>query len=272
MFDNKCNLRAHIVRGAACLSVLTSVNLSSGQICLADEPAPQPSARKPLDGQIHHDERLPGLPSDYRVGNKIDPAQLSAQTPDNEWFPIPMWLAGKWHSDSMTVTSVTNCRTGKSAKVHLERKEVADVVHGFQKDKSGQIWEFLQIPRVQKAIVDQGQCYLTCSREDVLRADNTAVLLKILNSQITVDGDHKVVATNQVQQISNFLPLEDGLVQMEASLKNFDADGEPEQVQKAEKVLSRTSAFESVDTKDGLDLKKMFVEFLKKSGKDDLIP
>jgi hypothetical protein len=172
----------------------------------------------------------------------------------------------------MTVTNVTNCLTGRSVKVHIERKEVADVVHGFQKDKSGQIWEFLQIPRVQKVNVDNGQCYLTCSREDVLRTDGTAVLLKILNSQITVDNDHKVLATEQVQQISNFLPLEDGLVRMEASLKNFNADGDPQQVQKAEKVIQRIAPFESVDSKDGLNLKQLFVEFLKKTGKDDLVP
>lgn len=259
-------------RSIATLVLLATINVSVNQCCLADDQESAPSPRKPLDGQIQHDEKLPSLPSDYRVGNKIDPTQLTGQTPDNEWFPIPSWLAGKWHSDSMTITNVTNCRTGKTAKVHLERKEVADVVHGFQKDKSGQIWEFLQIPRVQKVLVDNGSCYLTCSREDVLRSDNTAVLLKILNSQITVDKDHKVVATNQVQQISNFLPLEDGIVRMEASLKNFDADGEPEQVQKAEKIVQRLSTYEPLDTKDGLDLKKLFVEFLKKSGKEDLIP
>ena len=59
---------------------------------------------------------------------------------------------------------------------------------------------------------------------------------------------------------------------MEASLKNFDADGAPEQVQKAEKVITRIAPYESVDTKDGLDLKKLFVEYLKRENKSDLIP
>jgi len=68
------------------------------------------------------------------------------------------------------------------------------------------------------------------------------------------------------------LPLEDGLVRLEASLKNFNADGDPQQVQKAEKIIKRTAPFENIDSKDGLNLKQLFVEYLKKSGKSDLVP
>ena len=272
MFEKKRSMQASITRGFAAFALVSTIGASSNLSCLANDSALETSTRKPLEAIVQHDETLPGLPTDLRVGKKVDPTQLLEQTPDNNWFPIPTWLAGKWHSDSMTITNVTICETGKSSKVHVERKEVSDVVHGFQKDKSGQIWEFLQIPRVQKVAVEEGQCYLTCSREDVLRTDNTAVLLKILNNQITLNKGNKVIATNQVQQISNYLPLEDGLIRMEASLKNFDADGAPEQVQKAEKVISRIAPYESVDTKDGLDLKKLFVEYLKREGKSDLIP
>jgi hypothetical protein len=272
MFDNGRSIHWKIIKSVVSATVIFLIGVSTNLGVSAEESSPAANARKPLDGQIQHDEKLPGLSADYQVGNRIDPTQLTALTPDNLWFPIPSWLAGKWHSESMTVTNVTNCLTGKSAKERLERKEVADVVHGFQKDKSGQIWEFVQIPRVQKVIVDGGSCYLTCSREDVLRTDNTAVLLKILNSQITVDDEHKVLSSEQVQQISNFLPLEDGIVRMEASLKNFNADGEPQQVQLAEKVIQRIAPFESVDSKDGLNLKQMFVEYLKKTGRDELVP
>jgi hypothetical protein len=272
MFENQRSAQSLLLKSMLSITVMMTIGIFVSPSVHALDNAPASNIRKPLDGQIEHDEKVPGLAAEYQVGNRIDPTQLTALTPDNLWFPIPSWLAGKWHSENMTVTNVTNCLTGQSVKVHLERKEVADVVHGFQKDKSGQVWEFLQIPRVQKVSVDNGQCYLTCSREDVLRTDSTAVLLKILNSQITVDKKNKVLATEQVQQISNYLPLENGIVRMEASLKNFDADGDPQQIQKAEKVIQRISPYEAIDSKDGLDLKQLFVEFLKKNGKEDLVP
>ncbi|MDR3612077.1 MAG: hypothetical protein P4L53_00830 [Candidatus Obscuribacterales bacterium] len=272
MFENQRSAQSLLQKSLLSVTLMMTIGVFVSPSVHAQNNAPASNIRKPLDVEIEHDEKVPGLAPEYQVGNRIDPTQLTALSPDNLWFPIPSWLAGKWHSENMTVTNVTNCLTGQSAKVHLERKEVADVVHGFQKDKSGQVWEFLQIPRVQKVSVDNGQCYLTCSREDVLRTDSTAVLLKILNNQITVDKKNKVLATEQVQQISNYLPLEDGIVRMEASLKNFDADGDPQQVQKAEKVIQRIAPYEAIDSKDGLDLKQLFVEFLKKNGKEDLVP
>jgi hypothetical protein len=272
MFENPRSAQSIVLKSTILIALLLTVVACASQSVHAQEAQAASNVRIPLNGGVEHDEKLPGLSADMQVGHHIDPTQLSAPTPDNNWFPIPSWLGGKWHSENMTVTNVTDCSTGNSQKVHIERKEVADVVHGFQKDKSGQLWEFLQIPRVQKVAVDGGECYLTCSREDVLRDDNTALLLKILNSQITVDKKNKVKASEQVQQISNYLPLEDGKIRMEASLKNFNADGDPQQVQKAEKVLQRIAPYESVDSKDGLNLKQLFVEYLKKTGKEDLVP
>jgi hypothetical protein len=55
-------------------------------------------------------------------------------------------------------------------------------------------------------------------------------------------------------------------------LKSFDDNGNANMPQRQSMLLKRTSPFENIDTLDGLDLKKLFVEFLKKSGRQELLP
>jgi len=230
------------------------------------------SSGKPIKGHVEHDEKLPSLPGEFQVGTHVDPVQLTALTPDNIWFPLPKWFAGKWHGQSMTVTSVQDCKSGRSEKVNVVRKEIVDVVHGHQRDKTGQVWEYMRIPRVQKLIVDKGTAYLRVVREDVVRSDESMLVLKLLENQLTMDKDQNIVESEQVQQISSYQPMEDGVVQLEASLKNFDAGGNPQQIQGCEKVVQRIAPYEDLDKDGELDLKQLFAEFMKKTGRQDLLP
>jgi hypothetical protein len=181
-------------------------------------------------------------------------------------------LAGQLHSESATITSVHDYKSGETEKVHVVRKEIADVVYGSQTDKTGQIWEYIKIPRIQKVAVDGGTCYLRALREDVLNSDDTSVGLKILSNQLTVNKKDKITASEQVQQINNYQQLEDGVIQMESSLKNFDGDGNPEQLQHGQKIIKKIGPYQQRDTDGNLDLKKLFIEFMTKTGRADLLP
>jgi hypothetical protein len=252
------------------LALITGICIPA--VCRAQDQSVNNTIRKPLEGGVELDEKLPSLPDDYQVGGRVDLEQLTALTPNNLWYPIPNWFGGKWHSESMTVTRVQDCDSGKTEKVNVVRKEIADVDHGQQRDKTGQIWEFIQIPRVVKVVVDAGTCYLTCSRQDIIQSDPSGVVFKALTSQITVDKKQKVVASEQVQQISRSRLIDEGMVQVEGTLKNFSATGDPEQIQTVEKVIHRTAPYQDIDTRDGLNLKQLFIEFLKKTGRENLVP
>jgi len=143
------------------------------------------TTRKPLQGNVEHDEKLPSLPEQYKVGTELNVNELTSLTPGNIWFPIPKWMAGKWHSQSSTVTSLQDCKRGVTEKAHFVRKEVVDVVYGSQTDKTGQIWEYIKVPRVQKIAIDGGgTAYLRVTREDVIQSDASNVLLKFLENQL----------------------------------------------------------------------------------------
>jgi hypothetical protein len=250
--------------------VMLSTNLFTPAQC-EDQPAASVT-RKPLQGGVELDERLPALSPEYQVGTKLDVDALTALTPDNMWFPIPKWLAGQLHSENATITSVHFYKTGQTENVHVVRKEIADVLYGSQTDKTGQIWEFIKIPRMQKVAVNGGTAYLRALREDVLNSDDTSVTLKIFSNQLTVNKKDKIIASEQVQQINHYQPLEDGVIQLESSLKNFDADGNPEQLQHGQKLIKRIGPYQQRDSDGNLDLKKLFIEFMTKTGRTDLLP
>lgn len=270
LLDHEFN--RHLIRPALLLimvSVAANVLLPAGSHAQGQTAN---ASRTPLQGEVQHDESLPSLPEDYQVGSHVDPDQLTALTANNLWYQIPNWFAGAWHSDSLTITHIEDCKSGRGEDVRAVRKEVSDVIHGHQRDKTGQIWEYLEVPKVEKMVVEKGICYLRTSREDILQSDPSAIVLKVLDTQLTVDKKQKVVDSQQVQQISTCQPLEDGLAQIAGSLKNFDASGDPLQIQTVEKVLKRTAPYQEVDVLGDRNLKPLFVEFLKKTGRQDLVP
>lgn len=228
---------------------------------------------KTIQGGVSHDVKLPGLPDEFHVGKKFDETNLQALTPANYWMPIPEWYAGKWHSEFKTVEYGEDLKSGLSTSEQQTVKEVADTVHGHQRDKKGQIWEFLRIPRWQKVETPLGTGYLRALAEDIIENSPSQITLKVLNNQMTVDNQTlRIVNSNQVQQIGTFIPVEDGLMKLEASLKNFDEHGSPLLLVRMSKLIKRVGPYEEIDNLDGLDLKKLFAEYLRNNGKADLVP
>jgi hypothetical protein len=259
---------------ALIFSCTVSVTAVTAQETAATAQETAPSAtHKPILGGISHDVRLPGLPDEYHAGSPFDQTNLQALTPDNVWMPIPDWYAGKWHSEFKTVEYGEDLKTGLTNSTPLTVKEAADTVHGHQRDKSGQIWEFLRIPRSQKAECSEGTAYLRALREDILENDPSHIVLKILNNQMTIDHEkQKIISSNQVQQIGTYTPVEDGLIKLEASLKNFDDAGNPLLLVRSSKLMKRVSPYEDINDLDGQNLKRLFAEYLRKIGKQDLVP
>jgi hypothetical protein len=229
--------------------------------------------KSPLQGGVVHDEVLPALPNQFQAGRPFDLTELQGVRPDNNWFPIPDWLAGKWHMESKTIDYMQSYTTGLSNEPHSVVKEVSDVVNGHQRDKSGQIWNFIEIPRWNKVEDQRHTVFLRALQEDVLQSDSSQVVLKVLNNQMFVDDTrHTITGSIMVQQIASYTPVADGLVKLSASLKGFDGYGNPTQLQRCSSSMKRTSTYEDVNSLHGIDLRQLFAEFLKKTGRQDLLP
>ncbi len=238
-----------------------------------DATAATARTSKPLQGGIEHDERLPAVSPQFNIGATIDPTALMSETPNNEWFQIPDWFAGTWHADEQTRLSAHDFESEQTDNTPMKIKESSSTVYGTQRDKKGQIWNYIKVPRTEKQVLAHGAiAYDQATREDALQSDSTQVILKYLYDQLTVSKKDQIESVIQIQAINTYSPLQDGLVRMRASMKSFDADGEPHILQIGEKILKRTAPFQVVDKDGDLDLKKLFVEYLTKTGRQDLIP
>jgi len=230
--------------------------------------------KPPIQGGVEQDDVLPGLPDKYKEGSPLDKADLQRLTPDNNWFPIPEWFAGKWFGEDRVVESVQSYRTGLRKDLHITMKQPIESSHGHQRDKTGQIWEYIEIPRWKQADLRLDKQYLRLLRQDVIESNSTSVVLKDLHNQMVVGDDAKqiILSSFLVQQKSIYVPEKDGHMTLLASMKKFDSDGKPMALERCSMLLTRTGPYTEVDSLDGLDLKQLFVEYLKKIGRPDLLP
>jgi hypothetical protein len=231
-------------------------------------------SKRPLQGGIALDEVLPGLPEKYKEGSPLDKADLQRLTPENNWFPIPDWFAGKWSGKERVIEYVESFKTGAKKTVHRRVKQPCESFHGHQQDKSGQIWEYIEIPRWKQPDSRLNRVYLRLLRQDVLESNSKQVMLQDLHNQIVVGRDDKqiILSSFQVQQLSTYTADEEGLLTLRASLKRFDSDGTPILMERCSMLLTKIGPYREVDSLDGLDLKKLFAEYLKKIGRSELLP
>jgi len=260
--------------GVPCLLAATFC-LAFGCSAFAQTPGdtnPNPSEHShPLQGEVQHDETLPPIAPQYSVGNTLDPGQLTSQTPNNRWFPIPAWFAGTWHSDEQTVLQLHDYDSELTVTRPYAMKEISDTTYGMQRDKTGQVWHFIKVPKTMKQTVSQGTAYLTSSQEEPIEYDSNRVVIKFRYEQLIVSGKNVIESVKQVQSINVYTPMEDGLVSLHASLKSFDADGNPKILQEGAKMLKRTAKYADMNTDGDLNLKAMFAEYLKNSDQANLI-
>jgi len=268
-----------------------SIGLTTFQCAYADEPVTSDqssastaaatsatSANPPgnpstaLQGKVEdHEESLPPVEDKFRVGTKFDEDKLAALTPDNIWIQIPDWFGGKWHSETQTINYMYDYKSSISSSMERVMKAVADVLYGMQQSKDGQIWTFAKIPKLEKQETEFGYAYLYAVREDLVKYSDTKLVLKFFYYEIRTDSHNKIMSVERVSSINNYTQLDDGLVRLKASLKSFDEQGQPKLLQTSEKVLKQIAPYQEIDNLYGLDLKQLFVEFMKKNGKESAL-
>ncbi len=260
------------------LHVLFLLILEAGSSCPAPAQTASQSARlrvnasKPLEGQVQLDERLPPTSPDLGVGNRLDSQELESLTPGNVWHIIPKWMAGKWHSDEEIISHIHNFRTGGDIGFSKHQKAVRDQSYGEQHDKRGQIWSFDGVPTTSKAEIVFGMSYFVTSLFDRLQPFDSSFVSKSRFNEIQVNKNGTIIRTLQCEQLSTYKQIDDGLMTKHAVEKVFDNFGNPMLVQEGDLIWKRIAPYENIDSKGDLDLKKLFVEFLKQTGQETLIP
>jgi hypothetical protein len=255
-----------------------AVSAQSSLILLSPEKATCDNNQisiKPLEGGVKINDTLPAIAPEYQIGKTLCTDQLESLTPNNQWYAIPSWFAGKWHQGEETTLSSHDYQSGDTAYGLGTTKAQVDVIRGQQKDKTGQIWDFIGTPTVTKAAIDGGIRYSNIVAFEPGQADDWQVVLKCRYDQIAADRQLKIFAASQLEEVSIKIPIlseKRDMILDHSSIKSFDAEGHPQSLQEDVVVWTKTAPYRDIDQVGTLNYKLLFVEFLKKIGREDLIP
>jgi hypothetical protein len=235
---------------------------------------PTPPVKSPLQGSIQHSEAVAPLPLEYAPGAKLDEQSLPKLTPENRWYPIPNWIAGTWQYKTETVTYLRAFDKKKYPQTPFTLHNEFQRTYGYQKDRTGQIWDYLKAPYRYQAKLDGGLIgYVTDGTVDISKATNEEVVRKVFGNGAVVDPEsQQIVLTNQKECFTRYTPFSDDAIRLEGSTKVFAMDGSPQVLKFSDMLGMRVKPFEVVDQLDGQNLRQMFGDFLRANGKADLAP
>lgn len=232
------------------------------------------SSKSPLQGIVEHSEEFAPVAPELRTGAKFDEASLPKVIPGNSWYPIPEWMAGTWQFKTETVTYMRTFVKQHYPKVPFVLRNEFQKTLGLQRDKSGQIWDYLKAPYSYTAKLNDGLLgYVTDNVIEVVRDNENELVRKLVGPDSVVDPDtQQILLTNQKECFTRYTKFGDDAVHVDGSTKIFDMNGKPTVLKFSNMLALRVKPFEIVDQKDGQNLKQMFSDFLRSQGKADLIP
>ena len=224
-----------------------------------------PHAVLTLKGRVEHSVSLPPLGSALRAGAVFDESLLGNTSQDEGWYQIPEWLAGSFHRETLTT------RLGLFTVKVLSR---TDYGHGYQRDRSGKIWNYYHVP--QRQIVEGStfdQIFVTRWYQPLMVTDET-VVLRFMNTCIRVEkGTGKILDVFQQEEIHKLTAVSGGSYRGAWSLRTFTSAGvKTGHVQHGSYVAVRTGPFSPIDALEGRDLRASFARFLISHGHSELVP
>jgi hypothetical protein len=202
----------------------------------------------------------------------FDERSLRAGTDNSDWYKIPDWLAGKWSRNEETIVSTYYYDTQQQNNEPHTIAETEYADFGSQYDKARNVWH---CRLATKGIADCGS-YLSVAfirTQEPLLVSEAKVAIRDLFVELEVNKETGVITkSEQVESITRYVPVQDGVMKTMMSVKIFGEEGSPVRIQKNLAYDKRIAPFAPVDKYKGTDIKQSFVNFLKTNSLVDLIP
>ncbi|MBI2809255.1 MAG: hypothetical protein HYX67_00275 [Candidatus Melainabacteria bacterium] len=163
-------------------------------------------------------------------------SSATVQNPAIEWFPIPSWMAGKWSKKGDITESVTDLRTGITTPMNEFIEDYMTVTWGYQTDSQG-----LKLLEATPQNLATRTHYIV--RETVGRE------LADIFQQESLTHYQLVGSNDQMDALS--------------SNRVFSYQGQPKRDGKLISHYTKTSNFEPLPTKQGIDLAASLNQYLR---------
>jgi hypothetical protein len=211
----------------------------------------------------------PQLTPQQAIPQTIEPtlgasaSRSTLQNPAIEWFPIPSWMAGTWSKKGDTTQSVTDLRTGITTPMNEFIEDYMSVTWGYQKDSQGNVWHANLVPS-ERIGESQGKSIAFI-----------IVNLKVIEAtpQNLATRTHYIVKETLGRQVADIFQQE-SLTHYQLAGSNFRMDaissnriftyqGQPRRDGKLLSEYTKSAEFQSVNSKQGIDLAASLNEYLK---------
>lgn len=226
----------------------------------------QSVASETLTTGIEHRERLEEL-----LPGKSQEEILRSAEKGSDWYMVPKWLAGRWRVVHAYQISELNEQTGAENETGKVVAASGEEIFGLQLDLTGNVWT----PSVSsERHVGEGNDEQTKSRSNQFISGNDCVVcLRTLESVITV-GTQKAAVTSvrRYENIRRIHLLSDGLASAYCDVRDFDSDGMPVRRLNQVVIMRKVEGFKRVDELRERDMYADFSEFLRRTGRANLIP
>lgn len=240
-------------------------------------PANPAQEQKPLvlQGGVDHSEKLAPVEKQYRRGAKVDLSATKTLALENKWYPLPKWATGKWTSIPANPTIRTYTKdliSGHENSVPATIPTKMEFNWGFQKDKTGQVWEFAKEPYILTVDNSDKVVLKKVMTREFLEADDSKVTLKTLVENVVVSKfTNQVIRTMRSENIQTCRPTESNCMTCKASYKMFDEQGRAVEIGEETNKSRKIAEFKSIDEYEHKNMPELFREFLRSEGKSELI-
>jgi len=223
-----------------------------------------------IQGGIEHQESLPSIDSSVRKGSRFS-AGIEEQA--NQWVKVPEWLSGTWIVRDETAILRRDFIKDKVDDHPSVFSAHQEFTYGSQKDRQGGIWHYVGVPYTSKTRLTAYQEFHQVKEKQFLKANENGVQFRTLMTVVRVSNlNNRVSDSFQQESITRYRPYEDGVIEMTASTKTFDASGRAMFQQDNEAKIRRYKHFAVINQKDGKNLRELFVQYLQDNGLSNLIP
>jgi len=228
----------------------------------------------PLQGKIEHSETLQPAPRGMAEGAKFDESALPKLVSQNNWVPVPKWLAGTWQFKTETVTYIRSFDKKTYPDVPFTLRNEFQKTIGYQRDKSGQIWDYVKAPYSYTTKLDGGlKGYERVDSVTIVSDDSEGYTRAVIGPDSVIDPEsQQILLTQQKECFNRYTPMADDAIRLDGSTKVFSMQGNPKVLKISNMLAMRVKPFAPIDEKDGENLRQLFAEFLTAHGKTNLIP
>lgn len=226
-----------------------------------------------LKGAIELSTKLPPIDEHLKTGKVFQKYYLPVNDRGNEWIQIPKWIAGIWQQKKETRKYIRNDITGEVDRQPLLRPAAAQMRWGWQRDREGNIWQFQSTRGLTKTRAKSNDIYGVRLAGTIESLSDNQVLNRVRVLSIYVDRTSGLITRCfQQEQLESIKPVDGTSCHHETSIRSYDENGNSRKTWLVESNLSRVSRFRPVSVYRGEYVSDLFKDFLKASGRKELIP